>query len=186
MILPPKSKIDVLISAEEIEARCAELGAQITKDYAGEPLHVITVLKGSFMFVADLVRHIDLDVSIDFLGLSSYGTSQETSGVVRMTSDLSLPIKGKNVLVAEDIIDTGLTMKYLLDNLHTRLPKTLKVCTLLHKPSNQRMEVPVEYIGFTIPNKFVIGYGLDYAEFCRNLPYIGVVSTTEEHEDSSD
>jgi hypoxanthine phosphoribosyltransferase len=179
-MLPPKSKIDVMISAEELQKRCAELGAQISADYAGEPVHIVTVLKGSFMFVADLVRHLDVPVSVDFLGLSSYGSSQETSGVVRMTSDLSLPIKDKHVLVVEDIIDTGLTMRYLLDNLQTRLPKTLKVCTLLYKPANQRNEVPIEYIGFTIPNKFVIGYGLDYAEFYRNLPYIGVVSEAGE------
>ncbi|MFU8805685.1 MAG: hypoxanthine phosphoribosyltransferase, partial [Bradymonadaceae bacterium] len=161
-MLPSKNQIDVMISAEEIEKRCAELGAQITKEFEGKSLHVVTVLKGSFMFVADLVRHIDLDVSIDFLGLSSYGSSQETSGVVRMTSDLSVPIKDKHVLVVEDIIDTGLTMKYLLENLRTRHPATIKVCSLLIKPSNHRIEVPVEYVGFTIPNEFVIGYGLDY------------------------
>lgn len=174
-----KLKIDVLLSEEDIAKRCKELGEQITRDYEGRPIHLIGVLKGSFLFLADLARQIDLDVSVDFLGLSSYGSSQETSGVVRMTSDLSIPIKDRDVLVVEDIIDTGLTVKYLMENLRTRMPRSVRICTLLFKPTNLRVEVPMDYVGFTIPDKFVIGYGLDYAEYCRNLPYIGVVQQDE-------
>ncbi len=168
--------IEVLLSAEEIAERVRELGAQITHDFKGQQLHAIGVLKGCFMFMTDLVREIDLDCSIDFLGVSSYGSRTESSGVVRTTHDLSAPIAGKHVLLIEDIVDTGLTMKYLIDNLQTRRPASITVCTLLHKPSNQKIEVPVHYVGFTIPNKFVIGYGLDYAERFRNLPYIGLVT----------
>lgn len=169
-------KLDVLLSEEEIRRRCQELGAEITARYAGEEVHVIGVLKGAFMFTADLVRHIDLDVSMDFLGLSSYGSRTESSGVVRMTSDLSVPIKGRHVIVVEDIVDTGLTMKYLLENLRTRMPKSLAVATLLHKPSNAKVEVDLDFVGFVVGDEFVIGYGLDDAEFSRHLPYIGVVN----------
>lgn len=168
-------KLGVLLSEEEIQQRCKELGAEITEKYAGEEVHVIGVLKGAFMFTADLVRHIDLDVSMDFLGLSSYGSRTESSGVVRMTSDLSVPIKGRHVIVVEDIVDTGLTMKYLLENLRTRMPKSLAVATLLHKPSNAKVEVDLDFVGFEVGDEFVIGYGLDDAEFSRHLPYIGVV-----------
>lgn len=175
-IIDSRTELDVLLSEEQIQARIKELGAEIARKYEGEDLHVITVLKGSVLFAADLVRAIDNDhLSMDFIGLSSYGASTKSSGVVRMTLDLSEPITGRNVLIVEDIIDTGLTMKYLLQNLRTRQPKTLEVCTLLHKPSNTTVEVDIEYIGFTIPNEFVIGYGLDYAERFRNVPYIGVV-----------
>ena len=169
----------VQLSAEEIEERVTALGEQITRDYAGEPLHLICVLNGAFIFMADLIRVIDLPVTVDFLSVSSYGSRTESSGVVRMTQDLSVPIAGKHVLLVEDIVDTGLTMKYLIDNLQTRHPESISVCTLLHKPSNQHIEVPLHYIGFTIPNKFVVGYGLDYAELYRNLPYIGVVRRPE-------
>lgn len=172
--------IEVLISEEDIQARIAELGAQITRDFKGQSVHLIGVLKGSFIFLADLVRHIDLDCSVDFLGVSSYGSRTQTSGVVRMTQDLSTPIAGKHVVLVEDIVDTGLTMKYLIDNLQTRRPASVSVCTLLHKPSNQHIEVPIHYVGFTIPGQFVIGYGLDYAELYRNLPYIGYVKRVEE------
>lgn len=168
-------KLEVLISEEELQARIEELAEQINADYAGTDLHVIGVLKGCFVFLSDLVRHLEMDVSIDFLGLSSYGDSTKSSGVVRMTQDLSNPIEGKRVLVVEDIIDTGLTMKYLLENLQTRHPESISICTLLHKPVNQKAEVPIHYKGFEVPDKFVIGYGLDYAEYYRNLPYIGYV-----------
>jgi len=165
-----------MISGERLQARIEELGKEIAADYEDRDLHVVAVLKGSYVFLADLTRAIDSTrVSVDFLGLSSYGDSTTTSGVVRMTQDLSLPIEGKNVLVVEDIIDTGLTMKYLLENLRTRLPNSIEICTLLHKPDNTRTEVDMKYVGFTIPNKFVIGYGLDFAERYRNLPFIGVV-----------
>ena len=175
-----RKELEVLLSADQIDERCRALGEKITGRYAGEELHVIAVLRGSFMFLADLVRQIDLEVSIDFLGLSSYGSRKATSGVVRMTSDLSLPIQNRHVLVVEDIIDTGLTMKYLLDNLQTRSPKSLATCTLLDKPSNRRVDVPIDYVGFEIPDEFVIGYGLDDAEFSRHLPYIGVVPQPDE------
>lgn len=172
--------LDVLLSEEQIQRRCRELGAELTEAYRGEDIHVISVLKGSFMFLADLVRHIDLEVSIDFLGLSSYGSRKETSGVVRMTSDLALPIEGRHVVVVEDIIDTGLTMKYLLENLQTRRPESLAICTLLDKSANRRVDVPIDYTGFEIADEFVIGYGLDDAEFSRHLPYIGVATQNDE------
>lgn len=166
-------KLEVLYDAPTLAARIAEMGAQITEDFRGEELVIICVLKGSFMFTADLVRHIDLPCEVDFLGLSSYGDDTKSSGVVRFTKDLSRPIEGKSVLIVEDIIDTGLTMKYLLDNFETRGPKRVEVATLLHKPANQRIEVPIAYKGFTIDDLFVIGYGLDLAERYRNLPYVG-------------
>ncbi len=176
----PREELEVLISADDIEQRCRELGAVITEDFDGEELHVIGVLKGSFMFLSDLVRCIDLEVSIDFLGLSSYGSRRETSGVVRMDSDLSMPIEDRNVLIVEDIIDTGLTMNYLLENLETRHPKEISVCSLLDKPENRSVDVPIDYRGFEIPDKFVIGYGLDDAEFSRHIPYVGVVPTPDD------
>jgi hypoxanthine phosphoribosyltransferase len=178
--------IEVLISAEELAERNRELGAKITADFAGESLHVIGVLKGCFVFLADLVRHIDLDVSCDFLSVSSYGASTKSSGVVRMIRDLSEPIEGRHVLLVEDIVDTGLTMKYLLENVKTRQPKSVSVCTLLHKPAGRQVEVPIHYTGFTIPDKFVIGYGLDYIELYRNLPYIGYVPQIEEQENADE
>lgn len=178
LIIENRDELDVLISPAELQARVVELAREIEARYQDDNLHVIGVLKGCFMFLSDLVREIRHDnLSIDFLGLSSYGDSTKSSGVVRVTQDLSTPIAGKNVLVVEDIIDTGLTMKYLLENLHTRHPKSLAVCTLLHKPDNTDVELDVSYVGFTIPNEFVIGYGLDYAERFRNVPYIGVVRT---------
>ena len=168
-------KIDVLISEETLSTRITELGAEITAHYkdAGE-LVLVAVLKGSFMFLADLVRAIDLPLEVDFLGLSSYGHSEETSGVVRVTQDLSRPVKDKHLLVVEDIVDTGLTMMYLLENLATRHPASVKVASLLHKPKRTRVAVPIDYIGFEIPDQFVIGYGLDYQSKLRNLPFIGV------------
>ena len=175
MELTKSEDIDVLISAEEIEERNRELADRIESDYADSKLHVIGVLKGCFVFLSDLVRKLDMDVSIDFLGLSSYGDTTKSSGVVRMTQDLSEPIEGKQVLVVEDIIDTGLTMQYLLENLQTRHPESISVCTLLHKPENQEVDVPIHYKGFAIPDRFVVGYGLDYAEYYRNLPFIGYV-----------
>ncbi len=182
MNTPRTDHLEVLISADEIQQRCRALAAEITRDFEGEEIHVIAVLKGSFMFLADVVRHIELDVSVDFLGLSSYGSRRATSGVVRMTSDLSMPIEGKNVVVIEDIVDTGLTMKYLMDNLSTRRPKSLSVCTLLNKPVNREAEVDLAYVGFEIEDHFVIGYGLDDAEFSRHLPYIGHVVPSNEDE----
>jgi len=168
------TKIEVMLSEEQIRRRVAEMGADITRDYGGKPLKLVGVLKGSFMFMADLARAIDLPVKIDFIGTSSYqGT--KTSGVVRITNDLSRPIEGEHVLLIEDIVDTGLTMQYLLENLGTRRPASVKVCALLEKPSRAKVHVVVDYKGFTIPDEFVVGYGLDWDGRLRNLPFIGVV-----------
>jgi hypoxanthine phosphoribosyltransferase len=165
--------VDVLISKEDLDARVRALGEQITRDHQGRSLVVVGVLKGSFIFLADLVRAIDLPISIDFIGISSYqGTS--TTGVVKITSDLTRPIEGKDVLLVEDIVDTGLSMRYLLDNLATRRPATLKVCALLEKPVRARVKVPIDYRGFVIGDEFVVGYGLDWDGRLRNLPFVGV------------
>jgi hypoxanthine phosphoribosyltransferase len=167
----------VMITAEQIAARVRDLGQQITRDYRDRHLVLVPILKGSFLFAADLARAIDLeDVRIDFLGLRSYGAGTETSGVVQITYDLTAPIADQDVLIIEDIVDTGLSMRYLLDNLATRHPRSVKLCSLLHKPARTRARVPIDYLGFTIDDHFVVGYGLDHAEKYRNLPYIGVVT----------
>jgi hypoxanthine phosphoribosyltransferase len=168
-------KPETLITAEAIAARIAELGKQITADKRGEDLVVISVLKGSFMFCADLIRHIDLPLNVEFLGVRSYGDSTETSGEVQITSDISRRLEGKDVLLVEDIVDTGLTLKFLLDLLARRGPRTLKLAALLHKPSRTRIPVQIDYLGFSIEDVFVVGYGLDHAQRHRNLPYVGVV-----------
>lgn len=167
-----------MISAEEIRARTKELGKQITEDYQGKDLVLVSVLKGSFIFAADLIREIDLHCRIDFLGVRSYGAGTETSGVVQITNDLSRPIEGKDVIIVEDIVDTGLTIAHLMDLFRTRNPLSVKVCSLLHKPARARVQVPVDYLGFTIEDKFVVGYGLDFDEKYRNLPYVGIVERT--------
>jgi len=166
-----------LLSAAAIQARVAELGAKITADYRqhGTDLVLVGVMKGSVIFLADLCRQVDLPCTIDFIGIASYGDTTKSSGVVQITADLSKPIEGKHVIVVEDIVDTGLTVAYLLHNLETRQPKSVKVCALLHKPERSIQPVPIEYLGFTIPNEFVVGYGLDYAQRYRNLPFIGVL-----------
>ena len=166
--------VDVLYDPAILRQRVQELGASITGDYAGGSLCVVGVLKGSFMFYADLVRQIDLPITCEFIGISSYGSHVESSGVVQITTDLGRSIEGLDVLLVEDIIDTGLSMRYLLDNFATRRPRSIKVCTLLEKPDNMRVKVPIDYVGFQIPNKFVVGYGLDVAGRFRNLPYLGV------------
>jgi hypoxanthine phosphoribosyltransferase len=168
-------QIDVLISREALAERVAALGRQIAADYADKDLVLICVLKGSFVFCADLARAIELPLSIEFLGVKSYGDAQETSGVVQITSDLSRPIEGKDVLIIEDIVDTGLTMQYLRENLETRRPRSVKLCALLHKPSRARVPAAIDYLGFEIDDVFVVGYGLDYAQRYRNLPFVGVV-----------
>jgi hypoxanthine phosphoribosyltransferase len=168
-------QLDVLQSQEALQVRIRELGAQIARDYAGKELVLVCVLKGAVLFFADLIRAIDLPISLDFIGLSSYGEASESSGVVKITSDLSKPIQGKHVLVIEDIVDTGLTMRYLLDNLATRHPASVKICALLHKPARSRTRIDVDYLGFTIPDLFVVGYGLDFGEKLRNVPFIGVM-----------
>ncbi|MBK8014777.1 MAG: hypoxanthine phosphoribosyltransferase [Deltaproteobacteria bacterium] len=165
----------VLISEEEIRSRVSELGAMISRDFAGRELTVVGVLNGSFMFMADLVRAIDLPLRCDFLGLSSYGSATESSGVVALTKDLSGPIEGRDILVVEDIVDTGLTLAYLQENLSTRHPRSVNVAALLSKPDRRKVEVSVDYLGFTIEDRFVVGYGLDFDGFFRNLPYIGLM-----------
>jgi hypoxanthine phosphoribosyltransferase len=166
-----------LISAEAIATRVAELGAKITADYKDkEDVVVIGVLKGSIIFLADLARHIALPIKLEFIGISSYGDETVSSGVVQITQDVSKPIEGKHVIVVEDIVDTGHTVSYLLENLKTRRPASIALASLLHKPERQEREVKIDYLGFTIPNKFVVGYGLDVAQQYRNLPYIGYVT----------
>lgn len=168
-------QVNVLFSEQQLQARLRELGQEITRDYQGQNLVVVGVLKGSVLFFADLVRQIDLPLSIDFLGLSSYGSGTESSGVVRITSDLSKSVEGKHILVVEDIVDTGLTMEFLLENLKTRHPASVKICTLLEKPARAKVRIPISYKGFVIPDEFVVGYGLDYDEKYRNMPFIGVM-----------
>jgi hypoxanthine phosphoribosyltransferase len=171
-----EGQVDVLIPEADLRARIAEMGVAITRDYAGKPLVVIGVLKGSFIFLADLVRAIDLPLSIDFIGTSSYQGTRST-GVVQITSDLTRPIDGKDVLLVEDIVDTGLTMRYLLENLATRKPASLRLAALLEKPSRAQVHIPIDYRGFVIGDEFVVGYGLDWDGKMRNLPYVGVART---------
>ena len=176
----PDKKLSILISADKIAARVKELGAEITREYRGKEVVVVGVLKGSFIFMADLVRHIELPITLEFMGIASYGDETKSSGVVRITSDLSKPIDGKHLIIVEDIIDTGLTIDYLLDNLTTRHPASVKICALLHKPERAVKQVPIDYLGFTIANQFVVGYGLDFAQKYRNLPFIGLVEGASE------
>ncbi|HYS09082.1 MAG TPA: hypoxanthine phosphoribosyltransferase [Myxococcales bacterium] len=164
-----------MFSAEQIARRVRELGAQIERDYQDKDLVLLGVLKGSYIFISDLARAIDLPLTIDFIGLSSYGEATESSGVVKITSDLAKPIERKHVLIVEDIVDTGLTMRYLLDNLATRRPASVKLCTLLLKPSRARTRIPIDYLGFQVEDRFVVGYGLDADDKYRNVPFIGVL-----------
>ena len=179
--------LEVMLTRAQIDARVAELGAAITKEYGVvvgggsssssgvDELVCVGILKGSFVFLADLVRTIDLPVVVDFIGLSSYGDATESSGVVQLTQDLSRPIAGKHVLIVEDIIDTGLTMRYLLENLRTRGPASLKLASLLEKPARNQSGVKADFLGFSIEDKFVVGYGLDFKSQYRNLPFVGVI-----------
>ena len=164
-----------MLTEEEIKARVAELGKQIEKDFEGQDLLVVGILKGASVFVADLIRNINLDVNMDFMSVSSYGNAMESSGSVKILKDLDVDIKGKNVLIVEDIIDTGLTIRNLTKELGAREPKSLKICTLLDKPERRKADIQVDYVGFVIEDKFIVGYGIDYAEKYRNLPYIGIV-----------
>jgi hypoxanthine phosphoribosyltransferase len=165
----------IILREDEVRAKVRELGQAISRDYAGEGVLLIAVLRGAFLFIADLVRELDIPAEVDFMAVSSYGSSTKSSGVVRILKDLDEIIEGRNVLVVEDILDTGLTLKYLLKNLASRKPKTLEVVTLLSKTGKQRVPIDCKYVGFEIPDEFVVGYGLDYAERYRNLPYIGVL-----------
>ncbi|WP_114855993.1 hypoxanthine phosphoribosyltransferase [Brachybacterium sp. YJGR34] len=172
----PHPDVDrVLLDAEQIRERLAELGEQIAADYADEPPILVGVLRGAVMVMADLARSVDLPVEMDWMAVSSYGSGTKSSGVVRILKDLSGDITGRNVLIVEDVIDSGLTLKWLLSNLRSRGPRSVEVCTLLRKPDAARVEIDVKYVGFDIPNEFVIGYGLDYSEKYRNLPYVGVL-----------
>ncbi len=167
--------VDTLIDETKLQARIRELGAEITKDYQGKNLTILGILKGSVYFVTDLSRAIDLPLQLEFLGVSSYQGGTETTGEVRITTDVSKPMAGKELLIVEDIVDTGLTMKFLFENLKARQPASIRVCTLLEKPSRARTHVALDYKGFVIDDVFVVGYGLDYAEKYRNLPFIGRV-----------
>jgi len=178
LTVPMAERIVTMLSADQIAVRVRELGAEITRDYANRPLVLVCVLKGSFVFAADLARAIDLPLRVDFLGVRSYGEGTESSGVVQITQDLSRPIAHEDVILVEDIVDTGLTIAHLMDLFRTRQPASVRVCSLLHKPVRAKVEVKVDYLGFTIEDRFVVGYGLDFAEKYRNLPYIGVVERT--------
>ena len=168
-------KITVLMSEETVDARIIELGKQISEDYAGKSVHLIGILKGSIFFMCELAKRITVPVTMDFMKVSSYGDGTESSGIVKIVKDLDETLEGKDVIVIEDIIDSGRTLSYLLDVLGHRKPNSLKLCTLLDKPERRVVDVDVDYVGFAIPDEFVVGYGLDYAQKYRNLPYIGVV-----------
>jgi len=163
---------EVMIGKEELNERIRELGAEISRDFKGESILAICVLKGAVIFMSDLIRELNVETKIDFMAVSSYGASTESTGVVRILKDLDSNIEGENVIIVEDIIDSGLTLKYLKEYLMARNPKTLKICTLLDKPERRVADVKADYIGFSIENKFIVGYGLDYNQLYRNLPYI--------------
>jgi hypoxanthine phosphoribosyltransferase len=169
---------EILIDEETLAARVSGLGAEVSADYQGRDLLLIGVLKGAVFFMADLMRHLTVPCEVDFMAISSYGDSTDSSGIVRILKDLDISIEGRHVLVVEDIIDSGLTLSYLMRNLESREPATLEVCALMTKPARREIDIPVRYVGFEIPNKFVVGYGLDFAERYRNLPYVAVL-----HED---
>ena len=170
----------VLITEPEIQRRLSELGAEISRDYEGKDLVVVGVLTGAALFVSDLIRTITVPMELEFVAVSSYGQATNSSGEVRLVKDVGHPVRGKHVLVAEDIVDTGLTLRYLLDSLSARQPASVSTCVLLDKPSRRKVEVPVAYRGFVIEDRFVVGYGLDYAGRYRNLPYIAVLQSSPE------
>lgn len=170
-----KHHVNVLISQQDVEAKIKEMGARISKEYEGREIHLVCVLKGGAFFMCELAKYITVPCSLDFMSVSSYGGDTKSSGVVKIVKDLDEPINGKHVLVVEDIIDSGRSLSYLVDMLSDRGPASLRLCTLLDKPSRRVVDVDVEYTGFEIPDQFVVGYGLDYDQKYRNLPYIGVV-----------
>ncbi len=165
----------ILIEEKDLQAKVAELGAKITKDYRGKDLLIVCVLKGAVIFAGDLIRKIDLPLDIDFMAISSYGANTKSSGVVRIIKDLDMGIEGKHVLIVEDIIDSGLTLAYMIENLKSRGPESVKICTILDKKERRTIDLDIEYTGFVVPDEFVVGYGLDYGEKYRNLPYIAVL-----------
>jgi hypoxanthine phosphoribosyltransferase len=166
---------EVLVTEDELQRRVAELGAEVSRDYEGRRPLLVAILKGAVPFLADLMRHLTVDCEFDFMAVSSYGSSTDSSGVVRILKDLDAPIADRDVLIVEDIIDSGLTLHYLLRNLQARGPKSIEVCALLTKPERRRVDLPVRYVGFEIPNRFAIGYGLDHAEQFRNLKYVAAL-----------
>jgi len=166
---------DILVQPDELAHRVRELAAQISRDYEGRDLLLIGVLKGAVFFLSDLMRHLEVDCEVDFMAVSSYGSSTDSSGIVRILKDLDAPIEGRDVLIVEDIVDSGLTLSYLVRMLTGRNPATLEVCALLTKPERREVDLPIRYVGFEIPNRFAIGYGLDHAERYRNLPYVAVL-----------
>ncbi len=175
-----KETVSILIPEDKVDERIAQLGEQISQDYEGRQVHLIGILKGSIFFICELAKRITVPVTMDFMSVSSYGAGTKSSGVVKLIKDLDEPIIGKDVLVVEDIIDSGRTLNYLLKNLSSRQPASIRLCTMLDKPERREVDVEVDYQGFSIPDEFVVGYGLDYDQRYRNLPYIGVLSITEE------
>lgn len=170
-----KELVGQLLSTEEIQRRVQELGAQISADFQGQSVLVIGILKGAFVFCADLMRTLSVPAEVDFMAVSSYGQSTESSGVIKIVKDLDAAVEGRHVLLVEDIVDSGLTLRYLREYLSRQNPASLKICVLLDKPSRRKTEVAVDYTGFTIPDEFIVGYGIDYAEQYRHLPYIGII-----------
>jgi hypoxanthine phosphoribosyltransferase len=166
---------EILVQPDELARRVRQLGRQISEDYAGRELLLVGVLKGAIFFLSDLMRHIDVPCEVDFMAVASYGSSTDSSGVVRILKDLDAPLEGRDVLIVEDIVDSGLTLQYLLRNLGARNPASIEVCALLTKPDRRKVELEPRYVGFEIPNRFVVGYGLDYVERYRNLPYVAVL-----------
>jgi hypoxanthine phosphoribosyltransferase len=167
---------EILVQPDELAHRVRELAGEISRDYSGRDLLLIGVLKGAVFFLSDLMRHLEIDCEVDFMAVSSYGSSTDSSGIVRILKDLDAPIEGRDVLIVEDIVDSGLTLSYLFRMLRGRNPKTLEVCALLTKPERREVDLPIRYVGFEIPNRFAIGYGLDHAERFRNLPYVAVLA----------
>jgi hypoxanthine phosphoribosyltransferase len=171
---------EILVPAEDLQRRVRELGAEISRDYEGRDLVMIGVLKGAVLFLADLMRELTVPCEVDFMAVSSYGSETDSSGVVRILKDLDAPIEGRDVLIVEDIIDSGLTLQYMLRTLRARNPASVEACTLLAKPGRRRVELPIRYVGFEIPNRYVIGYGLDYAQRYRNLGYVAVLNEPDQ------
>jgi hypoxanthine phosphoribosyltransferase len=171
----PQAPGETIVEADQLQARVTELGAEITRDYAGREVLLLGVLKGAVFFLADLMRQIELPCEVDFMAVSSYGSLTDSSGVVRILKDLDAPIEGKDVLIVEDIVDSGLTLNYMLRNLRGRDPSSLEVCALLVKPGRKKIDLPIRYVGFEIPNRFVVGYGLDLDQRYRNLPYVAAL-----------
>src|SRR6187200_2698281 len=176
----PEGRIgEIIVQADDLQHRVRELGAEITRDYDGRDLLLVGVLKGAVFFLADLMRHIDIPCEVDFMAVSSYGSATDSSGVVRILKDLDTAIQGRHVLIVEDIVDSGLTLQYLLRSLGARGPASLEVCALLTKPERRKVQLPIRFVGFEIPNRFAIGYGLDFAERYRNLPYVATLRDAE-------